>query len=67
MQKYGFSDDERHRVKTAVRVLEHNNGGGSVRLLKDEDVRGMEGEVAIDVKVSSLDDESEDWQLELRY
>ena len=30
-------------------------------------MRVMEGEVAIDVKVSSLDDESEDWQLELRY
>lgn len=70
VQKYGFSDDERLRVKTAVRVLERNNGatgGGAVRLLKDDDVRGMEGEVPIDVKVSSLDDESEDWQLELRY
>lgn len=50
--------------------MERNNGatgGDAVLLLKDEDVRGMEGEVAIDVKVSSLDDESEDWQLELSY
>lgn len=63
VQKYGFSDDERDRVKMAVRVTDQ---GGVVRL-GDEDVRNMEGEVAIDVKVTSLDPQSEDWQLELKY
>lgn len=62
VQKYGFSDDERERVKMAVRVTDH-----SVQHLGDEDVRRMESEVAIDVKVTSLDPQSEDWQLELRY
>ena len=47
---------------------EGEGGEGEVeRLLGDEDVRGMESEVAIDVKVTSLDMRSEDWQLELRY
>ena len=35
--------------------------------LVDEDVRRLESEVAIDVSVTSLDPQSEDWQLELRY
>lgn len=64
VQKYGFSDDERARVKTVVRVTDRQQG---VRLLEDEDVKTMEPEIAIDVKVSSLDPQSEDWQLELRY
>ena len=42
-------------------------GGRGVRRLRDEDVRRLESEVAIDVKVTSLDLQSEDWQLELRY
>ena len=81
VQKYGFSDDERDRVKKAVRVTttseDDHRGGEGVgvggdegeveRLLGDEDVKGMESEVAIDVKVTSLDVQSEDWQLELRY
>lgn len=46
----------------AVRVTDHG-----VQRLGDEDVRRMESEVAIDVKVTSLDPQSEDWQLELRY
>ncbi|KAL9063804.1 MAG: hypothetical protein Q9161_009265 [Pseudevernia consocians] len=62
VQKYGFSTDERDRVRLAVRVTDHG-----VQRLGDEDVRSMESEVAIDVKVTSLDPESEDWQLELRY
>ena len=64
VQKYGFSDDERARVKTVVRVKDQQH---EVRLLEDEDVKTMEPEIAIDVKVSSLDPQSEDWQLELRY
>lgn len=93
VQKYGFSDDERQRVKMAVRVFEDDGhqrqgggggnggngnggrggggaggeGGRGVRRLRDEDVRRLESEVAIDVKVTSLDLQSEDWQLELRY
>ncbi len=63
VQKYGFSTDERDRVRMAVRVSEH----GAVQHLRDDDIRGLESEVAIDVKVTSLDPESEDWQLELRY
>lgn len=62
MQKYGFSTDDRDRVRMAVRVTDHG-----VQRLRDEDVRNMESEVAIDVKVTSLDTQSEDWQLELRY
>ena len=62
VQKYGFSDDERDRVRMAVRVTEHG-----VQRLADEDVRTLESEIAIDVKVTSLDLQSEDWQLELRY
>ena len=62
VQKYGFSDDERARVKTVVRVTDRG-----AHLLADEDVRTMEAEVAIDVKVTSLDPQSEDWQLELKY
>ena len=62
VQKYGFSDDERDRVGRVVRVSDHG-----VQHLVDEDVRRMESEVAIDVKVTSLDPQSEDWQLELRY
>ena len=65
VQKYGFSDDERARVKTVVRVTDHQQQG--VRLLDDEDVRTMEAEIAVDVKVSSLDPQSEDWQLVLRF
>lgn len=45
-----------------MRVTDHG-----VRHLVDEDVRRMESEVAIDVKVTSLEPQSEDWQLELRY
>ena len=66
VQKYGFSDDERARVKTVVRVTDHQPQG-PYRLLDDEDVKSMEAEIAVDVKVSSLDPQSEDWQLELRY
>lgn len=47
----------------AVRV----EGLGNVRRLSDADVRGLESEVAVDVRVTSLGRESEDWQLELRY
>lgn len=46
----------------AVRVTDQG-----VRRLVDEDMRRMESEVAIDVKVTSLDVQSEDWQLELRF
>ena len=70
VQKYGFSDDERARVKTVVRVWDHpphHPHQEGVRLLDDDDVRNMEAEIAVDVKVSSLDPQSEDWQLELRY
>ncbi|CAF9943215.1 MAG: hypothetical protein ALECFALPRED_010847 [Alectoria fallacina] len=62
VQKYGFSDDERDRVRIAVRVTEQG-----VRRLTDDDVRTLESEIAIDVKVTSLDLPSEEWQLELRY
>ena len=64
VQKYGFTEEERDRVKMVVRVTDHG-----VRRLTDEDVRHMESEVAIDVKVTSLDGEGEDWdwQLELKY
>lgn len=62
VQKYGFTDDERDRVRMAVRVTEHG-----VQRLADEDVRTLESEIAIDVRVTSLDLQSEDWQLELRY
>ena len=64
MQKYGFSDDERDRVTRAVRVSETT---GDVQRLTDEDVRTLESELAIDVKVTALGLESEDWQLELRF
>lgn len=69
VQKYGFSTDERDRVRMAVRVTDEHDGGGGGRVqhLTDEDVKHMESEVPIDVKVTSLDPESEDWQLELRY
>ena len=71
VQKYGFSTDERDRVRMAVRVTDDHDGGGGgggrVQHLTDEDMRHMESEVPIDVKVTSLDPESEDWQLELRY
>ena len=64
VQKYGFTEEERDRVKMVVRVTDQG-----VRRLTDDDVRHMESEVAIDVKVTSLDGEGEDWdwQLELRY
>ena len=64
VQKYGFSDDERDRVTMAMRVSETN---GDVQRLTDEDIRALESEIAIDVKVTTLDLESEDWQLELRF
>ena len=47
----------------AVRVTDQ----AGVLRLGDEDVRNMDSEVAIDVKVTSLDPQSEDWQLELKY
>ena len=62
VQKYGFSDDERDRVKMAVRVTD-----AGVTHLGDEDVRNMESEVAVDVKVTSLEPEGENWQLELKF
>lgn len=62
VQKYGFSADERDRVRLAVRVTDHG-----VQRLHDEDVRALESEAAIDVKVTTVDTQSEDWQLELRF
>ena len=52
---------------SATRGGGSGSGSGGVQHLTDEDVRTMESEVAIDVKVTSLEPQSDDWQLELRY
>lgn len=62
VQKYGFSAEERSRVQKAVRIMSN-----TVTELNDEAVRILEHEMAMTVKVTSVNSPDDEWQLEIRY